>query len=232
MIPLLIRQVITLAHLAQTREFDKETVWNEPKNETLRQLRKENILYPGDVIHIPEPTREWRALQPGTTNTYRAFSWPMPLPITTFTPWDAVYFFYDPARTQYWKIGCAWFVQIAHLRAQAMTLGYTAFNYRIGNPFLFRSHRSSGMKTTALYRRIIDHDYDPDAKPPYVPQPEMCWNDIPTLVVKNMTPAQILERAPAGSRICFHNPACECEDSLDPDCPKLNRAFMNEIRSN
>jgi hypothetical protein len=59
--------------LAHQFGFDADAVWNDPKNATLQQLRTNpNILYPTDVLYIPDQTAPptMNSLTPGTTNTF------------------------------------------------------------------------------------------------------------------------------------------------------------------
>jgi len=73
MTPYVVRQGDYLAKLAFVRGFDADEVWNDPKNQALRDLRKNpNILHPGDVLYLPAATQQWLPLQKGTTNQYTA----------------------------------------------------------------------------------------------------------------------------------------------------------------
>jgi hypothetical protein len=71
--PYVIRQGDYLAALAHQLGFDADTVWNDPSNAQLKQLRSDpNILFPGDVLQIPNPTSQPPAtnLTPGSTNNF------------------------------------------------------------------------------------------------------------------------------------------------------------------
>ena len=82
--PYVIRQGDYLASLAARFGFDEDEVWQHDDNRELRELRgSPNILHPGDVLHIPEPAEERReALQPSTTNRYRAQVAMIPVQVT------------------------------------------------------------------------------------------------------------------------------------------------------
>ncbi len=69
----MIRQGDYLASLAHQFSFDANAVRSDPKNATFRQLRPDpNILYPTDILYIPDqngsPTM--KTLATGTTNTF------------------------------------------------------------------------------------------------------------------------------------------------------------------
>jgi LysM domain len=72
--PYVIKQGDHLASLAHRYGFDADTVWNDESNADLQKLRTDPaILFPGDVLHIPDqmPRRPvWRSLQAGTTNSF------------------------------------------------------------------------------------------------------------------------------------------------------------------
>lgn len=73
MTPYIVRQGDYLAKLAFVKGFDADTVWNDPKNEDLRNLRQDpNILAPGDILYVPESKKDDLALQHGTDNDYAA----------------------------------------------------------------------------------------------------------------------------------------------------------------
>jgi ribosomal protein L16 Arg81 hydroxylase len=62
-----------LAKLAHQFGFDADTVWNDPKNAQLQQVRPNpNILLPGDVLYIPDQTvaKPQQSVTTGTTNTF------------------------------------------------------------------------------------------------------------------------------------------------------------------
>ncbi len=72
--PYVIKQGDYLAALAATFGFDPDAVWNDPANADLQKLRKDpNILWPTDILYIPdqidrEPATQ--SLTPGTTNNF------------------------------------------------------------------------------------------------------------------------------------------------------------------
>jgi hypothetical protein len=72
--PYVIRQGDFLLKVAHKFGFDADTIWNDAKNDALRQVRPNpNILLPGDVLYIPDQANRTPALKPlvtGTTNTF------------------------------------------------------------------------------------------------------------------------------------------------------------------
>jgi hypothetical protein len=72
--PYVIRQGDFLLKLAVRFGFDAEEVWNDPKNDDLRQVRKNpNILHPGDILYIPaKPAPSGLDVLAGTVNGYTA----------------------------------------------------------------------------------------------------------------------------------------------------------------
>jgi hypothetical protein len=74
--PYVIRQGDFLAKLAYRFGFDADSVWNDPMNAQLRQLRPDpNLLWPTDVLYIPDPsgkTPPMQSLSVGSTNTFVA----------------------------------------------------------------------------------------------------------------------------------------------------------------
>jgi len=72
--PYVIRQGDFLSKLAVRFGFDATDVWNDQKNDHLRQVRKNpNILHPGDILYIPtKPTPSGLELVAGTLNNYTA----------------------------------------------------------------------------------------------------------------------------------------------------------------
>jgi hypothetical protein len=72
--PYVIRQGDHLAAIAYKFGFDADTVWNDPSNADLRKLRPDpNILWPTDVLYIPDPPAggpPTTALTPGSTNVF------------------------------------------------------------------------------------------------------------------------------------------------------------------
>ncbi|MGA2447992.1 MAG: hypothetical protein ABTD50_04870 [Polyangiaceae bacterium] len=75
--PYVVLQGEYLAMLAYKLGFDANAVWNDPKNQQLRDAGKlsqdPNVLWPTDVIYIPDENANALAaysLTPGTTNTF------------------------------------------------------------------------------------------------------------------------------------------------------------------
>ncbi len=71
--PYVIKQGDHLALLAYKFGFDADTVWNDPANAALRQLRPNpNVLWPTDILYIPDQNvpPAMKQLAPGTTNTF------------------------------------------------------------------------------------------------------------------------------------------------------------------
>jgi hypothetical protein len=75
--PYVIKQGDHLALLAYKFGFDADTVWNDPQNVKLRQLgqlsQDPNILWPTNVLYIPDQVNKPPAMQrltTGTTNTF------------------------------------------------------------------------------------------------------------------------------------------------------------------
>jgi hypothetical protein len=74
--PYVIKQGDHLALLAYKFGFDADTVWNDSKNAQLRQRAQlssdPNILYPTDVLYIPDQNVPpvMKSLTPGTTNSF------------------------------------------------------------------------------------------------------------------------------------------------------------------
>jgi hypothetical protein len=72
--PYVIKQGDYLAALAHQLGFDADTVWNDPSNAQLQQLRPNpNILFPGDVLQIPDPPAQpvaGTSLTPGSSNSF------------------------------------------------------------------------------------------------------------------------------------------------------------------
>ncbi|MGO9342320.1 MAG: peptidoglycan-binding domain-containing protein [Acidimicrobiales bacterium] len=88
--PYVVRQGDHLRRLAADGGFDADTVWNDPANAKLKDLRTTyNILLPGDILQLPDADPNWVALDTGTTNAFTAPA-NKPLTIThTFVCGDA-----------------------------------------------------------------------------------------------------------------------------------------------
>jgi hypothetical protein len=49
-----------------------QTIWDHSSNQPLRQLRKDpNVLYPGDVVHIPDPEEKEESVALDQRHTFR-----------------------------------------------------------------------------------------------------------------------------------------------------------------
>lgn len=74
--PYVIKQGDFLALLAHKFGFDADTVWNDPSNADLKKVRSDpNILWPTDILHIPDPIEKepvTHALVTGQTNAFVA----------------------------------------------------------------------------------------------------------------------------------------------------------------
>lgn len=79
--PYVIRQGDYLTKLAHQRGFDADAIWNDPKNQSLRERRTEpNLLHPGDVLWIPDGEQHRRlSIKAGSTNRYAAVVPKMPV---------------------------------------------------------------------------------------------------------------------------------------------------------
>lgn len=65
-----VKQGDCFSSIAEENGFFWETLWNHPANEQLRELRKDpNILYPGDVVQIPD--KRLKEMQEPTNNVYK-----------------------------------------------------------------------------------------------------------------------------------------------------------------
>ncbi|MBK6514936.1 MAG: hypothetical protein IPG04_12620 [Polyangiaceae bacterium] len=71
--PIIVRQGDHVAKLAFLRGADPEEVWNHPSNSDLRAKRPSmDVLYPGDVLHLPRPKPTALAFQQGDTHRFVA----------------------------------------------------------------------------------------------------------------------------------------------------------------
>ena len=88
--PYVIKQGDYLDKLAYQFGFDATTVWNDPTNAPLRQLRPNpNILYPTDVLYIPDQVGKAAATENLTTGTTNAFQTDPPTTTVTLRFLDA-----------------------------------------------------------------------------------------------------------------------------------------------
>lgn len=54
-----------------------ETLWNDPKNDELKQLRKDpNVIFPGDVVYIRKRTKKYEACAAEQLHRFRALGQP------------------------------------------------------------------------------------------------------------------------------------------------------------
>jgi hypothetical protein len=72
--PYVIKQGDYLALIGYRLGFDADTVWNDPSNESLRNQRSDpNVLFPGDVLYVPDPpvaAPSGTSLQTGSNNSF------------------------------------------------------------------------------------------------------------------------------------------------------------------
>jgi N-acetylmuramoyl-L-alanine amidase len=79
--PYPVRQGDYVQSLADQLGFDADTIWNDPKNAQLKQLRgNPNILFPGDILYVPDQEPTARTLKTGATNSF--VSSPVTVPVT------------------------------------------------------------------------------------------------------------------------------------------------------
>lgn len=73
--PHVVRQGETVASIVARnggKSTDAAAVWNDAKNKELRDLRQDPaVLFPGDVLFIPEPKKTWLPASVGSTNSYQ-----------------------------------------------------------------------------------------------------------------------------------------------------------------
>lgn len=78
--PYVIREGDTLAKLARRFGFDADTVWKDPKNADLRKVRSDpNILWPTDILYIPDEVGRESAMHPLITGTTNSFTSEVPM---------------------------------------------------------------------------------------------------------------------------------------------------------
>lgn len=72
--PYIIRQGDYLTKLGHTMGFDPDAVWNNPKNQGLKERRPDrDMLHPGDLLWVPDaPDAKRLIVKNGTTNRYAA----------------------------------------------------------------------------------------------------------------------------------------------------------------
>lgn len=67
-----IRQGDYLAKLAHRMGFDADAVWDHPANAALKQRRDPNLLYPGELLYVPEASRTPAPISSNAANGYVA----------------------------------------------------------------------------------------------------------------------------------------------------------------
>src|SRR5690242_16003658 len=73
LVPYVIRQGDYLSKLAFTRGFSAPEIWNHPRNADLRKRRGDmDILYPGDILFLPESPPKPFGVSRGNGNDYAA----------------------------------------------------------------------------------------------------------------------------------------------------------------
>src|SRR5580658_7026888 len=81
--PYVIKQGDYLAALAYRFGFDANAVWNDDKNAELRQARPNpNVLYPSDILYIPDQVDKKPVMHTLTTGATNPFVGPDPPTIT------------------------------------------------------------------------------------------------------------------------------------------------------
>jgi N-acetylmuramoyl-L-alanine amidase len=66
-----VKQGDCLSSIAHAFGFTWQKLWNDPANADLRSLRKDpNVLYPGDVVNIPDRTEPSFSLTPNKWNRF------------------------------------------------------------------------------------------------------------------------------------------------------------------
>lgn len=73
LVPYVVKQGDYLTQLAHDLGFDADAVWNDEKNADLKAKRPDpEMLYPGDVLYVPEKDPTQTGMAQGTTNGYSA----------------------------------------------------------------------------------------------------------------------------------------------------------------
>ena len=73
MIPYIVRAGDLLTRLAAERGFEVDDAWSHPRNRALRDGgRHPDLLAPGDILWLPEPSGAGPAVEQGTNNKYKA----------------------------------------------------------------------------------------------------------------------------------------------------------------
>lgn len=70
--PYLVKQGDYLEKIAHALRVEPDEVWNDPKNADLKQKRDPNLLFPGDILYVPEKEPRWLPLTMGSDNMYVA----------------------------------------------------------------------------------------------------------------------------------------------------------------
>lgn len=85
--PRIVKQGDHGAKLAFHAGADAEEVWSHPKNQALRERRSSmDVLYPGDIVHVPSGKRAGKHVQKGTTNRFVATIPKKDVSVTLTTP--------------------------------------------------------------------------------------------------------------------------------------------------
>ena len=137
---------------------------------------------------------------------------PTPLPGAAITPHMAIEQIFDPDRIKQWKVGCALFVQLAHLRAKLKIMGSNDFDQHIQLAYdpsdpglMLKLHESTSIGQRAYYERLVNRAKPvPPATEGKItgPMNNLMWD-------KNGATYDVskaLKDARVGSRVCWMNP--------------------------
>jgi hypothetical protein len=70
--PYVVKQGDYLEKIAHAAGADPDEVWNDPKNAGIKKQRDPDLLHPGDIVYVPEPSPKWMPLKTGADNMYVA----------------------------------------------------------------------------------------------------------------------------------------------------------------
>jgi hypothetical protein len=77
-----VRQGECISSISQKYGFKWDTVWNLPENAQLKKERENpNILFPGDIVHVPEKTKKQEACSTDSRSRFRMLGVPAYLEI-------------------------------------------------------------------------------------------------------------------------------------------------------
>ncbi len=65
--PYIVRQGDYLLKIAMRIPCPVKAIWDAPENAELRRARDPNLLYPGDVLWVPQPQRRWLPVTTAST---------------------------------------------------------------------------------------------------------------------------------------------------------------------